>query len=356
MTVVEDVDFPSVNLSADAELDCSTDLVNLSGAGSSEGPEFEYSWSVVPNTGANIVGATDELNAQADQAGLYVLEIINTDNQCLSMDTIEVVEITDVVTGAIIETAGINCFGDTDGIIEVMEPVGGTAPYTYSFDGGQNFGTNPVATGLNPGSYNVAIQDDRGCLYVTTIVLIEPELLQVDLGPTVVVELGESTTLRAEVNVDEDAIVQWEWNPPVDPTCQEQMFTPERETFVQVTVTDTSGCVATAGVNVLVRVTREVYLPNAFSPNQDGINDFFGVYSDPLRINSIVEFKIFNRWGEKVFERENLPNPLELDNSNAWDGTFNGEDMNPDIFVYYITIEFADGVEETFQGDFMLIR
>ncbi|TVR80676.1 MAG: hypothetical protein EA409_07590 [Saprospirales bacterium] len=359
MLVEEDVDFPAANASVDAELDCSTDQVTLSGAGSSQGADFVYSWSVVPGTGGNLVGATDGQNATANQAGLYVIEVLNTGNECRSTDTVEVILIDDVVTDFALEIDGINCFGDRDGIITIAEVIGGTAPYAYSFDGGATFGTNNQVTGLSPGTYTIVVRDDRGCLHNQTVTLVEPPLLEVDLGPTIVVTQGESAVLVATVNVDEESIVEWNWDPLLDatcPNCPEQVFTPERETFVQIEVVDSSGCVANASVQVLVRVIREVYIPNAFSPNIDGINDFIGVYFDPQRINEIKEFRIFDRWGEQVFMRENIPVYTELNETNAWDGNFNGEPMQPGIFIYHIVIEFADGVEETFQGDFMLIR
>lgn len=359
MTVNEDVEPPVANASVDAELDCSTNQVTISAEGSSQGADFTYQWEGVTG-GTNIVSGANEFEAVVSAAGTYRLIVTNNDNGCVSETTVEVIEITDVITGAFVTSSGINCFGDRDGVITVDSVVGGTAPYQYSFEGGA-FGSMPQLTNINAGTYSITIRDSRGCLFETSITVTEPPLLEVDLGSNIIVELGEGVTLEAEVSGrDPMDIVDWIWNPQVDPTCPncpDQVFVPTEETFVEVTVVDSNGCVANASITVFITVTRQVYIPNAFSPNGDGINDFLGVYAGPFRIREIKEFRIFDRWGEQVFHRENIPDPENmLDETNAWDGTFDGEPMDPGVFIYYILIEFADGVEEAFQGDFTLLR
>nr|MBS0038167.1 gliding motility-associated C-terminal domain-containing protein [Saprospiraceae bacterium] len=358
MTVNQDIVPPVAAATVNAELDCSTDEVTISAQGSSEGAEFTYSWEV-DGVDGNIVSGANQFDAVVDESGIYQLVVTNTDNGCRDTTTIEVIEIDDIITGATITTAGIDCFGDRDGVLTIEEVEGGTAPYRYSFDGGATFGNNPERVNVNPGTYDIVIEDARGCIYETPVTLVEPELLVVDLGPNVVVELGQTVTLTAEVNTDESNIEQWIWDPLLDPTCEncpDQVFLPEGETFVQLTVIDSNGCVATASVSVFITVVREIYIPNIFSPNRDGINDYFGIYTAPLRVREIKEFRIWDRWGEQMFQREGLPSPTELNETNAWDGTFNGEPMQPGVFIYYIVVEFADGVEEVYQGDFTLMR
>jgi len=96
-----------------------------------------------------------------------------------------------------------------------------------------------------------------------------------------------------------------------------------------------------------------VYIPNIFSPNNDGSNDILFV-SGGADIESIRSFSIFNRWGELVFEQiDLLPNMP----SAGWDGTTrNGQLLNPAVFVYMIEIRFTDGETEVFSGDVVLMR
>ncbi|TVR84201.1 MAG: hypothetical protein EA409_01445 [Saprospirales bacterium] len=356
--VVEDTEAPIAIASVSSEIDCSTTEVQLSSQGSSTGNQIRFSWSPLGVQG-NIVSGASDATAIADEAGTYVLEVTNIDNGCFANDTVEVIENRDVIEGLITLVENVSCFGDTDGFISIVEVEGGTAPFEYSFDGGQSFGTNFERPGLSPGQYELVVRDDRGCLWSQSFIIEEPPLLTVDLGGDQVVELGERTTLVASVNVDPSSIIEWIWDPVVDPACPncpEQIFTPDAITAVGVTVIDSFGCAASDQIRVFITVNRNVFLPNAFSPNLDGVNDRFGVYADPARVSSIREFRVFNRWGEQVFMRENIFEIGQLSEANSWDGRFNGEDLNPGIFTWFAVIEFADGVEETFQGEVLLMR
>lgn len=87
-------------------------------------------------------------------------------------------------------------------------------------------------------------------------------------------------------------------------------------------------------------------IPNAFSPNNDNSNDRFRVLiSGDIEI---VEFKVFNRWGQLVYDNENGP--------DGWDGTFNGNPQPSDVYAYLIVLRFPDGQEVVEKGDVTLIR
>ena len=89
----------------------------------------------------------------------------------------------------------------------------------------------------------------------------------------------------------------------------------------------------------------DVYIPNAFSPNGDGVNDILYV-----RSNYIDEFTmiIYNRWGQEVFKTSSL--------GQGWDGKFNNQDLSPDAYAYYILVKCTDGEEYTKRGNISLLR
>jgi gliding motility-associated-like protein len=97
---------------------------------------------------------------------------------------------------------------------------------------------------------------------------------------------------------------------------------------------------------------RPIYAPNVFSPNNDGINDFFTLYGNQAAVR-IKSLKVFNRWGDMMFLGINLP--LGGDRL-GWDGTFGGKDVPPDVFVYVAVISFIDGEEIIVKGDVTLTR
>jgi gliding motility-associated-like protein len=98
------------------------------------------------------------------------------------------------------------------------------------------------------------------------------------------------------------------------------------------------------------------YIPNTFTPNGDGHNDIFTVFASAAIVD-ITSMQIFDRWGESVFNGQNIP--PERGNSGqgrGWDGTFKNQVAISDVYVYIISIAFADGTTETLKGDVTLLR
>lgn len=115
-------------------------------------------------------------------------------------------------------------------------------------------------------------------------------------------------------------------------------------TVYAVRVTSANGCVSTGSVNVPLQ--ESIYrIPNAFTPNGDGTNDFFNVVSRG-RIE-IKEFRVYNRWGRIVYNNENP--------AQGWNGKHNGNDAPSDVYAYVIVV-VINGMEEIRKGDVTLIR
>ena len=157
------------------------------------------------------------------------------------------------------------------------------------------------------------------------------------------------------VNVPIDELSYIQWTPQGLLSCDTCLSTTieavDSETF-QLTILHNNGCQAIALLDIIVKPQTRIYIPNAFSPNTDGINDFFTLFANE-RIVSIDELLIFDRWGELVFERKDF-NPNEP--SLGWDGKFKGEFMNPAVFVYYFKVRLDDGSTEIHSGDVSLIK
>lgn len=146
----------------------------------------------------------------------------------------------------------------------------------------------------------------------------------------------------------------WQPDPTLTcPECPNPTVIPFEATTYFLTITDDEGCLSTGSVEILVRKTRRVYIPNSFSPNGDGINDVFMLYTNGRSVAHINRFEIFSRWGERVFENFDFP---PGDFSAGWDGHFLGEPMNSGIFVYAAEVEFIDGEILTYRGDVLLVR
>ncbi|MEP6584891.1 MAG: M43 family zinc metalloprotease [Ginsengibacter sp.] len=135
-------------------------------------------------------------------------------------------------------------------------------------------------------------------------------------------------------------------------TCAVTNFSADLYTKVIATATSGVGCTVSDTAVVKIYISDDIRVPNAFTPNQDGLNDIFYVLGgeNVARINSMG---IYNRLGQKVFGKTNFqPN----DPSQGWDGTFKGKGLSTQIFVYYFTAEFINGSKKAYKGIVTLIR
>jgi gliding motility-associated-like protein len=98
---------------------------------------------------------------------------------------------------------------------------------------------------------------------------------------------------------------------------------------------------------------NELYIPNAFSPNDDGRNDLFKIFPNEATSANIDRLLVFSRWGELVYEQYNIDASAT---EGWWDGTFNGEALPPDVFTYFAEATFANGEVKRYEGDVTLVR
>ncbi|MEM9919870.1 MAG: T9SS type B sorting domain-containing protein [Bacteroidota bacterium] len=119
-----------------------------------------------------------------------------------------------------------------------------------------------------------------------------------------------------------------------------------------VEITDGNGCQAADELQIRLIKEREVYFPNVFTPNGDGLNERF--YPQAGRdVSSIRYLRIFDRWGALIYEIYNFqPN----DPAAGWDGFFKSQLLDPNVFVYMAEVEFIDGYRSVFSGDVALVR
>lgn len=176
--------------------------------------------------------------------------------------------------------------------------------------------------------------------------------------PTVVAErdtqilLGDDALLNAVVNQN---VNTYTWSPSLNLSCSDcpnPIASPEITTLYTVTVNQGSGCSAIDSVLVEVIANLNLYLPNAFSPNNDGNNDMLKLYGDMDRIFTL-NLIIFNRWGEKVFEANDTTLAVQ-----GWDGTYMGKLLDPGVFAYQLAVTYRRGIKDPIKqkGSITLIR
>jgi len=157
------------------------------------------------------------------------------------------------------------------------------------------------------------------------------------------------THLTFEPKTDRE--VTYHWTPATDLTC-ETCATPGLHvlnpgTFV-LTVTDENGCVNsdTVDIGIVDACGDGVFVANAFTPNDDEIND--KVYVRSLELKELHLFQIYNRWGNLIWETKDI--------NEGWDGTHNGERLVPGVYVYFVKGICSNGEELTKKGNITLIE
>ena len=131
-----------------------------------------------------------------------------------------------------------------------------------------------------------------------------------------------------------------------------QPVAPIITTAYSISVSDSQGCSDQDSVVVTIQKNVDIFIPNVFSPNGDGINDHL-LISAASDVEEIESMEIFDRWGNLVFTAKNF---LPDDPTYAWDGKMRGTEMNPGVYAYKMMARFKDGRFEFRNGDVTLIR
>jgi len=244
------------------------------------------------------------------------------------------------------------CRGDT-AIISLRNL--GSSPLSFSWQPTgaiiQGAGTSSVR--VSPAAntiISVRVENADGCaenFEIPVAVSDFQPLLSASASPDTIAP-GESSQLEATQRAD----YLYSWSPPLtlnNAGIFNPVATPLQTTTYTVRVRDSQGCANSALVTVVVRdpvcERPNIYVPNGFSPNGDGRNDLLFVRGNGI---DEMDFTIFNRWGERVFQSDNP--------SVGWDGTFRGKQLPPDVFAYYLRVRCFNGQEYFEKGNITLIR
>jgi gliding motility-associated-like protein len=123
--------------------------------------------------------------------------------------------------------------------------------------------------------------------------------------------------------------------------------TPSATGWYYIALQDEYGCKAADTVKITVKHPNSFVIPNAFSPNNDGVNDIFKI--DGFNIAQI-DLMIYNRWGEQVFKVESVPL------TTGWNGIYKEQICEVAVFVYYAVVYYYDGSKEVQKGNVTLLR
>lgn len=346
MAAVEITEASPIIVSSDTEdVDCFGERTGSASVIITGGlPPYQYEWSN---------GATAPQLANLE-AGVYGLTITDAAN-CEVAENLTVVQ-PDAPLRAEVAPLDVSCFGEEDGRLDISAS-GGTPAYRYSIDG-DFFSGSSTFIALAPGSYRVTVTDAKGCAFFSDPVTVgEPEEIVVDLGGTRAIPYGDTIRLVPAITGG-IAPFGYDWF-PLDSSilscfgCSDPLATVEFQQNIRVVVTDIAGCTGEDDFNLYAEKIRPVEVPTGFTPNGDGNNDVLYVLGREGQNIAIGVFRVFDRWGELVFEQRDIAPNMP---SAGWDGNYRSEPLQPGVYLWYIELEYPDGLIEAFSGQTTLIR
>ncbi|MCW5906397.1 MAG: gliding motility-associated C-terminal domain-containing protein [Chitinophagales bacterium] len=309
---------------------------------------YSYSWNTTPvQTGATATNL---------KAGTYLLTVTDNGN-CSATVSATLTEPAQIeITANGIEA---KCYNTPTGSVTATV-TGGNPPYVYTLNGvtqqSDSFGN------LSPGTYVISVRDVNGCEGTETFVITSPSAVMVDLtAPQSVILAGMTTQLLTNVN-SSSPVINYLWQPLDsviydfshcnDPfNCFNPYVQPLYTTVFTVTVMNQDSCYASDTVTIIVENELAAFIPTAFTPNNDNLNDLFTF--DILGATAI-EVSVFNRWGELMFYNANQTNGTDA--TDGWNGTKDGKALPNDTYVYQMKITYFDGVVREKSGTITMMR
>ncbi len=294
---------------------------------------YAYSWDFG-------VGISNAFSMSHAAQGNYAHYVEVSNGQCVRVDSIDLTVI-NCATFVAATVSGDTSICEDSCSIQTVSVTTGQAPYTYLWSDGTS-GTS-VHT-LCPGSssnYYVVVTD--ASMNVDTVFFT----IHVNPHPTIVTSNDTTIALGGGAYLNASGADTYLWSPSADLSCA-NCSSPDANPSVTTSYVVTGqsmGCSAMGTVTVTVEFNDEIFIPTAFSPNGDGLNESYGVITSAFKN---VEFKVFDRWGAMVFETDDL--------TIKWDGNINGEPAQMGTYHYVLVGVLHNNEVRKMSGNTSLIR
>lgn len=244
------------------------------------------------------------------------------------------------------------CHDSEDGAITISTVTGGYPPYRYVV----NADTSSSSTfeNLRAGEKTISVLDRFDCKETSRRTLHHPPPFLLDSLPDYSLVLGETIDLQLSAT---QSIARISSEPDLFGDCQDcnpVSFLPDHSGGITIWAQNQNGCISSRSFRVTVDTENlPIEFPNAFSPNQDGVNETFDLITPHQLIRKIISAEIMDRWGNRIYQIREMegspPHPL-------WDGTAQGQPADPGVYAYICQVELINGEKKQFSGEIHLLR
>ncbi|MEO7922091.1 MAG: PKD domain-containing protein [Chitinophagaceae bacterium] len=338
---------------ADKNIFCDIGTVNFIDSTTFNDPITSYTWNFGDGASLNQQSASHTYTAP----GNYTVDlIVRTQNGCI--DTLTKINMIKVVESPLIDIGGDTVVCINKSLLHAglfMRPDTSVVTWSWSFPNG-NVSTQqnpPAQTYTTVGTFTVTsvATNSTGCKDTSTQNILINPLPVITIPGQMTIQAGFPVTIPATYSPN---TVNWLWAPVTGLSCT-NCATPDAgpkfNTFYQVYFTDNNGCSNIGSIEVIVICKNaNLFIPNTFTPNGDGSNDVF--YPRGKGLDRVKMLRIFNRWGEVVFEKKDFP---INDAASGWDGTFKGHKPMADVYIYQAEVFCDNGDIIKLNGNIALI-
>jgi gliding motility-associated-like protein len=210
---------------------------------------------------------------------------------------------------------------------------------------------NPTAMPSATTTYQLQVK--QGTCFVDTysVTVLVQDHPMINAGEDIHTAAGSETKIKTLST----GATKFEWFPATNLSCSDcesPIAKPNVTTTYKVLAYSELGCKSEDEITIYTSCGQDqIFVANTFTPNGDGNNDYF--FPQGKGISEAKRFRVFNRWGELLFDRQNMPLNNEL---AGWDGTYKGQQLKPDVFVYILNAVCESGEPIEMKGDISLIR
>lgn len=298
------------------------------------------SWQAIPATAVTYMSGTladnPVISIPTGVIGTFTYVVRAATGACFRYDTVRVHSVRNPIPQIVPDTSIDICTGQSV-VLSTTQ-----AYSAYNWSNGVGTRNNLVS---NAGSYFVEVTDSNGCKGSTSsvVVAIKPPFV-INAYPDTIIDPEQTVRLYSAPVLTDPSIDSFYWSPATYlncTNCENPLSTPEEEITYTLYV-QSNGCWTYDSVTIRIKYPFDFFMPNAFTPNNDGVNDtYFMMGSKVLQVD---RFMIYDRYGEMLW-----------DSTEPWTGIYKGVLLNPGVYIYYIKVSYK-GDSKVEKGSVTLVR
>lgn len=307
-----------------------TDLIT-----SSQGITTDWGWTFGEGASQSFATTAGPHDIVYQTLGQRIITLNIKSSLGCEVNASRVIQVEDCCPATVLVQVSSVCHDST--ATAVVLALGTVPPLSFQWSGGQQ---DSIVTGLAPGDYNVTVTDGTGCIETTQFTVPQPVLFTAAFPEDTSIMLGQGVHFEV---ISNNPAIEVEWTTSTSIVSGNPVNLIPGETTTYIIRAFIGDCDITDSVQVEV-YSNQFYVPNAFTPNNDQMNDRF---KPTLFSGSLINLSIWSRWGELVYEGSS---------PEGWDGTFDGVPAPSDVYVFNMQLRLRDGTAANRHGDVTLIR